>query len=373
MMRIVLALLILLAGCSHSPTLKAPQPGEADVEASGTAGWEGFFPVRDVDDAWLARRGIPLRAEALARVRARVAKIAIAYGPMEAPEEELAWREERYCGDEAVRAWNVACCEALEARQCADGTCAYEHYGNCSGLLLRDGLLLTAAHCVADLAEDAELCSRSEVLVPGSDGRPARSLDLGEIRIGKSDFSHHWVALGEEDPVDVASVAVEVEGLEPYPLAELPSEGDVIFIMGYPRVERRSPEDRRAAGYDLVFGTPSVSFGRLADRNEADLPLCNVDGWQEHWTLAESCPEGETTVEGVDTWTGVITRSPFLTTFDSCNGYSGAPVLDEHGRLIGVNVTLIGPVNPQERFHPETRMVAIPVRRALSRLNLEKE
>jgi len=69
---------------------------EMSTEAPSMAGWEGFFPVEAVDDAWLHARGIPLRAEAIERVRSRVAKIAIAYGPAEAPEETLAEREERF-------------------------------------------------------------------------------------------------------------------------------------------------------------------------------------------------------------------------------------------------------------------------------------
>ena len=41
-----------------------------------------------------------------------------------------------------------------------------------------------------------------------------------------------------------------------------------------------------------IRGTPSASFGRLADRNRDDLPLCNLDGNQEHWALASECPAG---------------------------------------------------------------------------------
>ena len=116
---------------------------------------------------------------------------------------------------------------------------------------------------------------------------------------------------------------------------------------------------------------PAASFGTLADANRKDLPLCNVDGWQEHWALKEPCPEGEVEVEGTPTWRGVITRSVALADFDSCNGFSGAPVLDAQGRLIGTNVTLISKVDPQDRFDPETRQVFVPARNALARLGVE--
>jgi hypothetical protein len=194
---------------------------------------------------------------------------------------------------------------------------------------------------------------------------------LGERRVGKEDFAHDWVALEEDDPVDVAAVQVDDNGLPPIEPASLPDVGTTLFIMGYPRVERRPAQDRMRVGYGLVGGTQSVSFGRLADRNDSDRPLCNLDGRQEHWALEEPCASGAIRVGGEDTWRGVIIRSPFLATYDSANGYSGAPVFDASGRWIGVNVTLVSSVDPQARFSTEARMVAVPAVRAISRLGLQ--
>ncbi len=72
------------------------------------------------------------------------------------------------------------------------------------------------------------------------------------------------------------------------------------------------------------------------------------------------------------TWTGPISGSPFLATYDSCNGYSGGPVFDASGRWVGVNFTLASDTNPQDAFVDHARMVATPVDRALERLKIEQ-
>jgi len=347
----------------------ATPEGQGTYAPPAVDGWEGFFPLDRVDDAWLEARGLPFRAETVHGVTGRVGKLVIDDGVREAPAAELQLMADRYCSDPAARAWNEDRCAALEQRQCDGETCTYTHVGNCSGFVFDRHHFLTAAHCVDGMVDHPERQATSAILLPDSDGGVGSRLPVTGIRVGKTDFDHHWVAIGDLDPVDVAFVAIELdEGLEPYRTATLPAVGGPLFIVGYPRVEGRDPAACQAAGYALNFGTRTVSFGRLADRNDSGLPLCNVDGMQEHWALVHPCPASSTTVEGFDTWTGVITRWPVLTTYDSCNGYSGAPVFDTQGALVGVNVTLVSDTNPQDAFVPHARMVAIPVGRALDRL-----
>lgn len=356
---LLIGLGLLLHGCHNAPPLRAaPAPAE---------GWEGFYPPARVTDAWLRQRGIPLDAAAVRQVVPRVVKLVLAGGSKQAPEPELVKMHERYCAAPAVRAWNRKRCAALEARRCAGGQCTYEHFGNCSGLLVGGGRLLTAAHCVAELAEDAALARASEVLAPGEGGAPTRTLRLGKIALGKRDFSHEWVAVREPGAVDAALATVEDSGLEPWPRAPLPERGAVIFMVGYPRAERRTAATRKALSYELVFGTPAVTFGRVMEPNRAGRPFCSVDGNQEHWALAGDCP----VARGAAGQRGPITRGAFLTSADTTNGLSGAPVLDEKGRLIGVNVTVAGGIDPQERYGSQAVGVsAAAVARALGRWDL---
>lgn len=337
--------------------------GSPDAELAAGQ-WEGFFDPAAVDDRWLESRGIALEVEVIRAPLARVAKLVIASGPREISEAELEAMLGRDCSDPGDRRWNEARCRALGEAECAAGRCSYEHVGNCSGLLAGGGHFVTAAHCVADLLEHPELAERSAVLVAGPDGQPARRLALGSITAGKRDFSHDWVALREREPLDVASIEVEDGGLPPYPTAPLPAVGEPVFVAGYPRVEGRDAQAMAAVGYRAIHGTPSVSFGRLADANAEQRPLCNVDGNQEHWALAAECPAGPVG----DTWRGVILAAPFLATFDAINGYSGGPVFDERGRWVGINATLIATTDPQTRYDARTRAVATPVGLALERL-----
>lgn len=330
--------LVLLLGCSRAPQVR--------TEAERAGGWEGFYPPARITGAWLGRRGIPLDADVVQRVVPRAVKLVLANGSKQAPEAELVKMHGRYCDAPAVRAWNRKRCAALETRRCTDGQCAYEHFGNCSGLLVGGGRLLTAAHCLAELTEKGTLAQASEVLVPGEGGSPARTLRLGKVTLGKRDFSHEWVAVNEPGAVDAALATVEDGGLEPWPTAPLPERGGVVFMVGYPRIERRSAAARLARGYELVFGTPALTFGRVVEPNRSGHPFCSVDGDQEHWALAEDCP----VARGAAGQRGPITHGAFLTSADTTNGLSGAPVLDAKGRLVGVNVTVAGGIDPQERY-----------------------
>ncbi len=391
MRKLPIALFLLALGCGSSASdapdtpppgsdaasssaVEAPPPADPAADPAEVAfdpvPHEGFWPPDPLNAEWMTERGIAIEADAVRRAGYRVAKLVIDDGPRQASAADLDRMERRYCGDPGARIWNEDRCKALEARTCDGDRCEYRHFGNCSGPVLGDGRLLTAAHCVDGMIEHPERRTGSAVLMPGPLGTPAR-LAVGEITAGKADFDHHWVALGEENPVDVALIAIRDGRAPSFEIApELPAEGAPIFIVGYPRVERRSAADRQRSGYELNFGTPAASFGTLVDANAKGLPLCNVDGMQEHWALADPCPEGEVEVDGEATWKGVISRSVALADFDSCNGYSGAPVLDAEGRLIGVNFTLAGKTDPQERFDPETRQVFVPVTAALERLGM---
>jgi len=372
---------LLLAALLCAPALAQEPDGEtgATPEYDGyyiadadVTGWEGFFPLEHLSNVFFEARSLPFNLTTVIDPADRVAKLTIDDGPREASAADLELLHERYCTDPAVRAWSEDRCTALEVRTCEGDTCTYTHFGNCSGIIYDSHTFLTAAHCVDGMVDHPERRPTSAILLPGPDG-PVR-LPLGDITVGKTDFDHHWVALDDADPVDVAAVTIVLDEPQPtYPIAPLPEVGAPLFILGYPRVERRDPAALEAAHYALNFGTPSASFGRLADRNDADLPLCNVDGYQEHWALTDECPSGPVQVEGFDTWRGVITRSPMLTTYDSCNGYSGAPVFDAHGRLVGINTTLMSATAPQEAFDPAARMVAIPITRAMQRLGLPRD
>lgn len=338
--------------------------GSVDV-----TGWEGFFPPAMIDEAWLEQQSLPFDATVVQSTIGRVGKVIIDDGERHAPSDALELMHQRYCTDPTTRSWNEDRCSALEQRVCDGVICTYRHIGNCSGFVYDRSVFLTAAHCVDGMLDHPKRRSGSAILLPGPEG-PVRHA-VGDVRVGKTDFDHQWVALDDADPVDVAAVTIDAGGaVVTYPTAPLPQPGQPLFIAGYPRVEGRDQAALDAAGYALNFGTTSVSFGRLADRNDAQRPLCNVDGWQEHWALAEPCPSGKTMVEGYEAIIGVITRFPFLATFDSSNGYSGAPVFDVRGGLVGINVTLISETNPQEAFDPAARMVAVPILRALSRLSI---
>ncbi len=391
MRRLLVSMLLVLAGCGGGEGTTPPEATPAEVEVATPAPAptpaepaedlsgvtfdpvprEGFFPFDPLNAEWMTERGLAIDADAVRRTGYRTAKLIIDDGEREASAAELATMDSRYCQDSDVRTWNEDRCAALEARTCEGDTCRYRHVGNCSGFVFGQGVLLTAAHCVDGMVDHPERVKNSVVLMPGPFGTPER-VAIGTITVGKEDFDHHWVALGEENPVDVATIAIQDRNARPVEIAtELPAPGSPLFLVGYPRVERRPAADRKRSGYEPVYGIPTASFGTLVDANPKGLPLCNVDGMQEHWELADPCPEGEVEVDGEATWKGVISRSVALADYDSCNGYSGAPVMDADGRLVGVNITLVSQTDPQERFDPEARMVFVPIAPAMKRLGLE--
>jgi hypothetical protein len=337
--------------------------------ATEVTGLEGFFAFDQLTDAWLDEHQVAVDRAVLERVRARTVKLVLDSGEQRIPEPMANKWEALACGEETAAAWNADRCQGLKARKCEAGVCTLHLFGNCSGLLLGEGRLLTAAHCVADLKGDAQRRSRSSVLVQTSDATPQKK-PLGEVlALLKQDFAHHWVAVDETSPVDVAVVAVDDGGLPPFPVAAVPDVGGRLFIHGYPRVEGRSDEALAAHGYTRRAGEPSFSFGRVAHAGAEELVFCNPDGDQEHWRLAEDCPVGDASVGGERTWRGPITELAILGTYDALNGYSGAPVFDAQGRLVAINSTIMSPFNPQEQYGTEMFTVAIAAEPALERLH----
>lgn len=357
--------LAMLSSCATCPPKQGPRP----TAASGPR-WEGFYPPGQITEQWLAGKGIELDVAVARSVLPRTCKLVLHDGPRQASRKKLRTMRQRYCGAPQVRAWNEDRCAALaSATACEADSCSYQHFGNCTGFLLGGGVLLTAAHCLATMERKPGLATRSVVLCPRGPGAPPRRLRLGQRTLGKRDFAHQWVALWERNPMDVALVRVEHEALPAWPVGPVPAAGQLVFTSGYPRAEGRSEADRRAHGYQLVFGTPAQSFGRVHDQNSAQRPFCSVDGTQERWSLQQPCPSGKVQQGGQTSYRGVIFHAPFVTTVDTVNGYSGAPVFDGAGRLVGVTVTIMGPVDPQLRYEDLT--VGVSARRALQRLGHE--
>ncbi len=103
-------MLLLVLSCT---TPSAPLPSTPIPTTPDLTGWEGFFPLSDVDDAWLQARGLPLTAAAIDPVRQRVGKLVLHDGAREAPEERLAALWTATCVDDVVAAWNEDRCGAL--------------------------------------------------------------------------------------------------------------------------------------------------------------------------------------------------------------------------------------------------------------------
>lgn len=351
-----------LAGASTGPAI-APD-----------AGLEGFFPVEALDAAFLSGRGLPMDAASVQARAARVGKLIVFKGHGMGPEPEVAAQEAAWCRLPHQRRFNEAKCDGLEGRVCTDGTCLYEDYGNCSGLFLERGVFVTAAHCTDGLMRVPELLPYSRIVrwEHGASGWVEAGFELGPISPLKA-FGPGWLATREEQ-VDAAIVRFDDPGepLPPIEVGPVPAVGEPVWMVGYPRSTSRDEAAMAAAGYGHVYGEPSASFGRVRDDNPMNAPLCSTTGRQDDWALADPCERGAGVGDdGSETPTGPITYSPFLSSIDTVNGYSGAPVFDVAGRWVGINSTVYG-ADPREGYAPGMRPVHVKAVEALQRWAIEE-
>ncbi len=284
--------------------------------------WEGFFALTEVTQPWLDSQGLPLRIDALSGLRARMGKLVLDNGEKESTPGQLLEIRRTYCS-ESAQPFNESLCQSVARARCENDRCTYRHFENCSGFFIGGGRFLTAAHCLEPLVRDDALRRGSVVLPLDAEGKVRAPLPVGAITLGKTVFDRDWVAVAEADPVDAAITQLADDGLPSWPLGPVPERGSLVFMFGFPRSDMRSEQARHQHHYSFMFGTPSVSFGRILDRNERDAPLCNVDGQQEHWRLQEGCQDKVVVVGGQTVQAGRILTHPFLSSIDSTNGYSG--------------------------------------------------
>jgi tetratricopeptide (TPR) repeat protein len=362
-------------GTSHTWAQELLTKTTAGPALSAEGGLEGFFPLEALDAAFLEARDLPVDAGVLAARAGRVGKLIVFHGDRMGSEDDLAIEEQAYCGLPHQRAFNEAKCDGLEQRVCTDGSCFYPSYGNCSGLFLERGIFVTAAHCTDGMMRAPELLPYARILrwQHGARGWVAQEHELGPISPLKM-FMEGWLS-SREGQVDVAVVRFDDPG-EPLPAIEVgpvPPEGEVVWMAGYPRSTARGWEPMGLAGYDHVYGEPSASFGRVRDANVEGAPLCSTTGRQDDWAIAAECPGGVGVSEdGVtEIPVGVLTAAPFISTIDSINGYSGAPVFDAEGRWVGINSTVYG-ADPREGYVPKLRVVHIKATEALDRWAVEE-
>ena len=80
------------------------------------------------------------------------------------------------------------------------------------------------------------------------------------------------------------------------------------------------------------------------------------------------CPYAQVRVDGETAYQGMLLTHVFTSTMDSINGFSGAPVFNAAGALVGINSTIMSTQNPQEVYPPGFRAVATHVQDGLAAL-----
>ncbi len=327
-------------------------------------GLEGFYPWEQLSAEFLDGRGIPLPIETLQARFERVGKLELSVGEATLTPEELLAERQAFCGTPRARAFNPARCEAYEDARCDEQGCFHPAYRNCSGLFAAPGLFVTAAHCTMGWDEDPDLMAAARLLRPrlAASGWTIESHAIQSALPLKRSWEDAWV-IHEPDALDrMDAAALRYASSDDFPAIEpaaVPDIGEPLWILGFPRNRTRPVEAMDEAGYDLVFGEPSASFGRVREPNRELAPLCSTTGDQDDWRPQSPCPsEIRLDPQGEEAQLGLISEAPFLADMDTTNGYSGAPIFDAEGRWVGVMVTIYG-ADPREAFVPQMRPVAI--------------
>lgn len=369
----VLPLALLLA-CAPSPAPEAPTPPSWPAEGA----MEGFFPVEEISTAFMEAHGLPFSSVQVQAWLPRVGKLEIPVGEVVLEPGAMDAEESAWCGSALRRRFNPRRCRAYEEAECRAGGCRLQAWHSCSGLFLDSARFITAAHCTQGWSLDQQPAVRVlEASHTEAGWRVEPWAITGTVPLKRS-WEEGWVihTPASDDRMDVALLVVTpAEGgagamlLPTASPAALPDAGEPLWVLGFPRNTSRPAEAMARGGYGAVYGTPSVSFGRVLDPNPTGAFLCAVDGEQDHWRLLTDCPSAVAPgPDGAPVHTGVLTEGPFLADIDTMNGYSGAPLFDAEGRWVGLMDTVYG-ADPRAGWSPAMRVVGVQAIAALTALS----